>query len=130
MIKLQQQQLDDLKQLLTQRELALREDIRREADMKDDYSQIASEVPDPGDASFANLSVDLENAALTRDLNELQAIQRARSRIEKEVYGECIECGFEIPFERLSVQPAAERCAPCQDMYEKTHADAMKGVSL
>lgn len=130
MINLQQQQLDDLKQLLTQRELALQEDIRREADMKDDYSQIASEVPDPGDASFANLSVDLENAALTRDLHELQAIQRARSRIEKEVYGECIECGFEIPFERLSVQPAAERCAPCQDMYEKTHADAMKGVSL
>ena len=130
MIKLQQQQLDYLKQLLTQRELALQEDIRREADIKDDYSQIASEVPDPGDASFANLSVDLENAALTRDLHELRAIQRARSRIEKEVYGECIECGFEIPFERLSVQPAAERCAPCQDMYEKTHADALKGVSL
>ena len=81
MIKLQQQQLDYLKQLLTQRELALQEDIRREADIKDDYSQIASEVPDPGDASFANLSVDLENAALTRDLHELRAIQRARTPI-------------------------------------------------
>ncbi len=130
MKNLQQQQFDHLNQLLTEREHLLRDDTRREADSKDDYTQIASEVPDPGDSSFANLSVDLDNAALTRDIKELRAIQKARARMEQDLYGECAECGFEIPYERLSVQPTAERCAPCQNMYEKTHADAMKGASL
>jgi RNA polymerase-binding transcription factor DksA len=130
MDNLPEQQLDHLKDLLNQRERALRADILREANLQDDYAQLASEVPDPGDSSFANLAVDLGNAAVTRDLNELRAIATARTRIENGSYGECIECGFPIPFERLQAQPAADRCAPCQDMYEKTHADTTRGASL
>lgn len=130
MKNLQQQQFDHLKQLLAAREHVLRDDTRREADTNEDYAHIASEAPDSGDSSFANLSVDLDNAALTRDIKELRAIQKARARMEQDIYGECTECGFEIPYERLSVQPTAERCAPCQNIYEKTHADAMKGASL
>lgn len=122
--------IDHLKGLLDQRESALRSDIRREVNLQDDYMDVASEVPDPGDSSFANLSVDLGNAAVTRDLKELRAIQAARMRIEQDTYGVCIECGYEIPYERMEAQPTAERCAPCQEVYEKTHVDAMRGSTL
>lgn len=124
------EKLDHLKGLLDQRENVLRDDIQRELNLQDDYADLASEVPDPGDSSFANLAVDLGNAAVTRDLKELRAINAARSRIEQETYGICIECGYEIPYERMEAQPAAERCAPCQEVYEKTHIDALKGASL
>lgn len=118
---LSHEKLDRLKDLLNRREEVLRAGIQREGDLQDDYAQLASEVPDPGDSSFANLSVDLGNAAVTRDIMELRAIQTAHKRIETGIYGECAECGFEIPYERLQALPSAERCAPCQEMFEKTH---------
>jgi RNA polymerase-binding protein DksA len=130
MKNLTEDQLAHLTDLLNRREQVLRADIRRELSLQEDYAQLASEAPDPGDAAFADLSVDLGNAAVTRDLAELRAIEAARVRMEKDTYGECSECGFEIPYERLEAQPTAERCAPCQAMYEKMHFDALKGSSL
>jgi DnaK suppressor protein len=130
MERLAKTQLNEIEGLLSQREKMLHSDIRREVDLQDQYAQVASEAPDPGDASFADLSVDLGNAAVTRDLTELRAIEAVRVRIKNGSYGECIECGYEIPFERLKAQPTAERCAPCQEMYEKTHMDANRGSTM
>lgn len=127
---LNEQQMSRLGAALAVREQALREDIRREISSQDEYLQLASEVPDPGDSSFANLSVDLGNAAVTRDMQELRAVEHARKRIENGTYGECANCGYPIPFERLLAMPAAERCAPCQENFERTHHDGMKGSTL
>jgi len=127
---LNQQQTSHLRNLLAQREHALREEIRREIDLQDDYVQLASEVPDPGDLSFANLSIDLGNAAVTRDMTELRAIELARKKIDNQTYGECSECGYPIPFDRLEAMPAAQRCAPCQENHERTHADGLKGSTM
>ncbi|TCS34381.1 TraR/DksA family transcriptional regulator [Paucimonas lemoignei] len=130
MAELNSEQIAELKNMLQERERALREDIRREMSQQDNYADVAAEVPDPGDASFADLSVDLGNAAVTRDLTELRAIQNAYTRMDNGTYGECAECGLDIPFERLKVQPMAERCAPCQGQREKTHIDSMKGSTM
>jgi DnaK suppressor protein len=130
MANLTEEQLAHLKQLLTAREKALRADLHREVGEKDDYVDVATEAPDPGDSSFANLSVDLGNAAVTRDVTELRKIEAARQRMENGTYGECVDCETEIPYGRLEVQPTAERCAPCQEMYEKTHIDALRGATL
>ncbi len=130
MDNLNEQQRTDLQQRLADRERALREDIRREINLQEDYVQLASEVPDPGDLSFANLSIDLGNAAVTRDMTELRAVELAYKKIDSGTYGECISCGYEIPFERLMAMPAAERCAPCQEQYERTHQDGMKGGKM
>jgi len=130
MAHLTEEQLAHLKQLLNDREKALREDLQREVGEKEDYVDVATEAPDPGDSSFANLAVDLGNAAVTRDITELRKIEGARQRMENGTYGECVECETEIPYGRLEVQPTAERCAPCQEMYEKTHADALRGATL
>lgn len=130
MSTLTDEQLEYIRQLLDNREKALRAELHREVSEKDDYMEVASEAPDPGDSSFANLAVDLGNAAVTRDLTELRAIEGARARMEKGTYGICASCETEIPYERLKVQPTAERCAPCQDMYEKTHGDVIRGMAM
>jgi RNA polymerase-binding transcription factor DksA len=130
MANLTQKQLAHLTQLLKERELALRADLRRETELKDDYADVASEAPDPGDSSFANLAIDLDNAALTRDVVELRAIEAARRHIENGTYGQCINCENNIPYGRMEAQPTAERCAPCQELYEKTHGDALRGSSM
>ncbi|HEX7635037.1 MAG TPA: TraR/DksA C4-type zinc finger protein, partial [Noviherbaspirillum sp.] len=59
-----------------------------------------------------------------------RAIEAARIRMENGAYGDCASCETEIPYERLKVQPTAERCAPCQETYEKTHVDMLRGTSL
>lgn len=123
-------QINAIKEKISQREAALKADIRRELELQDNFTDIASELADPGDVSFADLTIDLGNAAVTRDVNELRDLQAAKKRIGGGTYGNCRECGLEIPFERLEVQPAAERCTPCQDMYEKTHAGPSKGATM
>jgi DnaK suppressor protein len=128
--KLTDEKLRRLQNLLHEREQVLRSDITREVGIKDDYADVASPIPDSGDASFADLSVDLGNASVARDLAELRAIEAARIRMEQDTYGECIDCGFDIPYERLEAQPTADRCAPCQEAYEKTHVDAMRGGTM
>lgn len=130
MAELSNEQISELRGILQERERVLRDDIRREMNQQDNYLDVATEVPDPGDASFADLSVDLGNAAVTRDLTELRAVQNAYARMENGTYGECANCGLDIPYERLKVQPMAERCAPCQGQREKTHMDSMKGSTM
>ena len=130
MEELNQQQKTRLNKALSERESTLREEIRREVIAQDDYVQLASEVLDPGDQSFANLSVDLGNAAVTRDISELRAVELARKRMQSGTYGECAACGYPIPFERLQAMPTAERCAPCQENYERTHHEGHRGATM
>lgn len=130
MSNLNQDQLQMVRRLLDEREDELRADLERESGEKRDLTDYAPEVPDPGDSSFVNLSLDLGNAEMTRDFNELRAIGAARARIEDGSYGSCSHCGADIPFARLEVQPTAERCAPCQDNYERTHAEMGRGATL
>jgi RNA polymerase-binding transcription factor DksA len=113
------------------RDQTLREEIRREITLQNKFAEVASEVPDSGDLAFANLSMDIGNAAVARDAHELRAISYALKRLEGDSYGECISCGYEIPFKRLMAIPTAERCAPCQRNFESTHhQDGARGMSM
>ena len=130
MDSLNKNQRERLDKVLAQRETDLRNDLQRELTSHDNYLQLASEVPDPGDQSFANLSVDLGNAAVTRELRQLRAVELARKRMDSGTYGECATCGYPIPFERLMAMPAAERCAPCQENFEHTHHEGQRGATM
>jgi DnaK suppressor protein len=125
-----EEKLQHLRQLLHTREQELRDDIRRELASHGNYSEIVPTMPDPADASFAALASDLGNAEVTRDVNELRAIAAARMRMDEGNYGACVDCGTDIPYERLEALPTAERCAPCQEQYEKTHAAGMRGGTM
>lgn len=130
MPNLTDEQIAHLKDLLQQREKQLRGDIDREVRERDDFRDVASELADPGDKSFADLTVDLGHAEVGRDLIELRAIEAAYARMHQGTYGDCVNCETAIPYERLEVQPMAERCAPCQGMYEKTNAGGLRGATI
>jgi RNA polymerase-binding protein DksA len=49
----------------------------------------------------------------------LHAIDAALGRLESGGYGICVECGREIPEERLLATPTVETCIECQDRLEK-----------
>ena len=131
MENLSQQEKIQLKKILLARDQTLREEIRREINLQNEYAEVASDVPDSGDLAFANLSIDIGNAAVARDAHELRAISYALKRLEGESYGECISCGYDIPFKRLMAIPTAERCAPCQRNFESAHhQDGARGMSM
>lgn len=62
----------------------------------------------------------LQNQSLTRNLQEreqvkLALIQAAFLRLEEGTYGVCVDCGGEIPFQRLFVFPEGPTCSSCGD---------------
>ncbi|MFL6571658.1 MAG: TraR/DksA family transcriptional regulator [Burkholderiales bacterium] len=85
------------------------------------YASVAGATPDIGDEAVADLLSDVSEAELTRDLGELRILEGALKRVSEGSYGQCIDCGWEIPFERLQAQPGAVRCLACQERHEKTY---------
>jgi len=127
---LTQEQVKEIETQLRTREREIYADVQRELEKREDYQQIAGEVPDAGDASFVALVKDLDQEEVGRDLRELHSINVALQRVNDDNYGECIDCGTEIPFARLKAQPAAQRCVRCQSLFEKNFAGAGAGPSL
>ena len=74
---------------------------------------------DSGELSFAAAGSVLDLAEASRDLRELDAIDRAMTAIEQGRYGRCEQCGVGIGAARLAAQPLALRCVRCQDREER-----------
>ncbi|MFM7849987.1 MAG: TraR/DksA family transcriptional regulator [Rubrivivax sp.] len=49
-----------------------------------------------------------------RDTAELGAVSRALLRLRQGGFGVCEDCGADIPFQRLQVEPQAARCVACE----------------
>lgn len=115
-----------LEKIMNERHAALRREIAQDVARSRDevYTALAGPVSDTGDKAVADLISDVDNAELTRDLQELREIEAAQERLAKDSFGLCIDCGGEIDFERLRAYPAALRCFDCQSVYEKSHARA------
>jgi RNA polymerase-binding transcription factor DksA len=62
---------------------------------------------------------DIGEAEESRDVVELRAVEAALHRIAAGRYGDCVDCGMAISPARLFVQPAAQRCAKCQEASER-----------
>lgn len=61
---------------------------------------------------------ELEFALDARESDELRMVDAALRRIEAGTYGQCIDCGAEIPAARLHAAPEASRCITCQEKAE------------
>jgi RNA polymerase-binding protein DksA len=130
MATLTSEQKARLKEKLQSRERELYEDTHREVGKFETYERLAGEAPDPGDASTADTIIDTNRAEVGRDIAELRAIGAALQRINSPDFGSCIDCGVDVPYERLLAQPAAQRCLQCQQLYEHNHAGAGRPPSL
>jgi RNA polymerase-binding protein DksA len=117
------EELAQLKARLQQRYLELREEVRGELERSGDqrYVDIAGSVADPGDDSVADMLLDLNAAVVDRQVREMREVEATLKRLAELDFGDCIECGGEIGFERLMAYPTAQRCIHCQELHEKTY---------
>ena len=88
------------------------------------YINLAGGVHDTADESMADLLSDLSAESVHRQVNEMREIEVALRRIREKEYGECVECGAEIGFQRLLAYPTATRCIACQTHKEKMFGGA------
>jgi DnaK suppressor protein len=117
-------QTEQLTSMIEERRNVLLEEMREDATRarEQPYSEHAGMAPDTGDESVATLIADLEQADLTRDLQEFRALDAARERLRDGSYGICADCGSDIGFPRLKAFPGALRCIQCQERHERTYA--------
>ena len=124
MANLTQKQIDTLRRQLLDRQRML------EGEVKDQRAQTAAEgnedaaggPGDAGDESVVRMITDMHLQEAGRDMEELNDIDAALRRMDAADYGDCDECGNEIGYPRLEVQPTALRCVECQAQHEKTYA--------
>ncbi|WP_075258451.1 TraR/DksA family transcriptional regulator [Herbaspirillum camelliae] len=100
------QQLVRLRSLLDTAESALRQRIQTQDFAGDDGED----------------TVGVRHLMSDQDLHELLDITNARSRMQDNSYGICVDCGIDIDVERLLAYPTAKRCLDCQRLREQRHA--------
>jgi DnaK suppressor protein len=102
---------------------------RLEADRADANRRItvsqasAQEAINPDEAEVEtqaaeSLAADLELTIAEHQTHRYDAIDAALGRIADGEYGECEDCGDDIPVARLEVEPTATRCTSCQATHE------------
>lgn len=119
---LDDRQIQELQQQLDAREAVLQDEVRAWKEAHADRpSAVAPQVDDQTAAGEERFRNGLEHAELQRDQEELREIVEARERIGDGTYGQCVDCGKDIPLQRLKAQPIAKRCVACQEKYEASH---------
>lgn len=117
-------QLETLKAKLLERQRVLVDEVRekREQAASEGNEEPFGVVGDAGDESVLRMITDLDITEAGRDVEELRDIAQALQRIDDGDYGTCDDCGQEIGYPRLEVQPTATRCIEDQEKFEKTFA--------
>lgn len=80
-------------------------------------------LPPPSDeldSARALADVETHASLIERDEERLRAVDFAFNLLEQGRYGQCAQCGEEIPLERLKVVPFAAYCVDCQN--KRNHA--------
>jgi RNA polymerase-binding transcription factor DksA len=72
----------------------------------------------PADYASNVGEVDREEASLEVIESQRARVKAALQRLEAGSYGKCVDCGRELPDERLDARPEAERCVSCQQRVE------------
>jgi DnaK suppressor protein len=59
---------------------------------------------------------DVNNKILDESRLRLTRLKNALQRIDKPMFGVCIECEEDIGFERMSIRPESVRCVECANL--------------
>ncbi len=105
---------------LQQRRQALQAQLAQHLHGQTRVERAADRLAQDGDDA-PQRAPELEIAAVLteREQRDLDAVAAALQRLDKGEYGRCRDCGEDIPFERLKVEPWAERCVPCASRRER-----------
>ena len=74
----------------------------------------------PGDADASGDLADNARSAAIIEAAQAQLLQvrEALRRLDAGEYGRCVDCGVELPADRLDAKPEAARCMTCQGKAE------------
>lgn len=76
---------------------------------------------DSADAGSILSEADRTEAILHSARDQRDEVLAALARIDGNTYGQCTDCGHEIPEGRLDARPDAARCVACQSKWAKRH---------
>ncbi len=119
MSRLESIDLHSLRQRLTERARALRQELH------DDRNKLADDVGDVHvvfdrkDQADLMIQAGVDDAEFARDLTQLAQVEAALGRLDTGRFGLCTDCAEPIAAQRLNVQPWASRCMACQTRFEK-----------
>jgi RNA polymerase-binding transcription factor DksA len=88
---------------------------------EDGGEELADYDQHPGDQGSETLEQEMDEAKRAILKDERNAVTQALQRLEDGTYGTCVDCGREIPAERLKAQPEAIRCVDDQRRFEAAH---------
>ena len=111
-------QLDELKTLLLKR----REELQLE--MQQNRENLTPPTSDEGAMVQRNVAREVDQTLTDLDANDIARIERALKAMADGSYGQCTECGCDIPFERLKIEPQTEHCVACKGRWEAAAAKA------
>ena len=108
----------ELRKMLEDRRRELVDEVQGKIrDGRRDYNK-EREVLDEGESSEVDIQEEIEFALIEMKAETLKKIDAALRRIGEGTYGECFECGEEIPAARLRALPFAVRCKDCEEARE------------
>ena len=105
---------------LEERRRVLRSELAAKLESQDNPALLGlrNRMEETDDWAVADLETALDVAEVSRDAGELREVEAALLRIKDGSYGECVDCGNDIPFARLHANPSASRCIACQERVE------------
>jgi RNA polymerase-binding transcription factor DksA len=124
---LDQQQIDHLSRLMDERWTREFSEIRALlAGLGEERQRVAlgERAADTLDEALLDTLSAVDEALIRQNRQDVRDIAAARERIKAGTYGECIECGSDIRYERLLAYPTAKRCIDCQRAHEQRKAAA------
>jgi RNA polymerase-binding transcription factor DksA len=90
----------------------------RLSELEERLNEVEQELDQPANADFEERASEREGDEVLESLGnagllEIRMIQAALKRLAEGEYGVCVNCGDDIPDERLDAVPHAPRCANC-----------------
>lgn len=98
--------------------------LSKQAELNRRLANIKSNITRGRSADSQEQAQEMENAEVVDALGneatlELRLIAKALDQIKNDTYGDCLDCGKQIPEARLNAYPFAERCIGCATVAEE-----------
>jgi DnaK suppressor protein len=127
-VSLTRTQSDTLKQLMEERAIDLEQRIRETLPKPADETTLerTGVSQDEVDDATTNAEEHFNHTLHRHYVDEMRQIEAARERAGTGLLNCCADCGEDIGYQRLRVQPMAVRCLDCQDLYERKSGAARR----
>lgn len=93
-----------------------------ENQMVQNKENLTPQSPELGAVLQRNEAREIDQALTNIDSADLARIDQALKRMDVGEYGQCADCGCDIPFARLEVEPQTQYCVACKSKREEAQA--------